>query len=81
MDLGVPENADANFSVTTVNGSITSEFPELQAKREFPVGNNLKGRLGNGSGHVEISAVNAAIRFLKITALSQSTNTALSIVH
>jgi tRNA A-37 threonylcarbamoyl transferase component Bud32 len=82
IDLGVPTNADASFSVTTVNGSITSEFPELQARREFPVGNNLKGRLGSGSGHVEIRAVNGRIAFLKnATVMSQMTNSFLSIAH
>jgi tRNA A-37 threonylcarbamoyl transferase component Bud32/TM2 domain-containing membrane protein YozV len=65
ISLGVPANADANFSVTTVNGSISSEFPSLQAKKEWPVGNNLKGSLGNGDGSVKVNAVNGTIKFLK----------------
>jgi DUF4097 and DUF4098 domain-containing protein YvlB len=75
IELGVPRDADANFSVSTVNGSIASEFPGLRAAREFPVDNNLKGNLGNGDGRVKISAVNGIVRILKITAVSQSTPT------
>ena len=63
--LGVPENADANFSVTTINGDISSEFPSLQAKKEFPVGNNLKGTLGHGGGSVKVDTVNGTVKFLK----------------
>jgi len=63
--LAVPENADAAFSVTTVNGSISSEFPSLQAKKEWPVGNNLNGSLGNGTASVKITAVNGTVKFLK----------------
>jgi len=65
ISLAVPENADATFSVTTVNGNISSEFPSLRAKKEWPVGNNLNGTLGNGDGSVKINAVNGTIRFLK----------------
>jgi serine/threonine protein kinase len=65
VELAVPEDADANFSASTVNGSITSEFPALKAKKEFPVGNNLKGSLGNGSAIVKASAVNGSIKILK----------------
>jgi hypothetical protein len=65
IELAVPENTDAKFSVSTVNGGITSEFPSLQPKKEFPVGNNLNGTLGNGAGSVKVSTVNGSIKFLK----------------
>ncbi len=61
----MPEDADANFSVTTVNGNITSDFPSLQAKKEYPVGNNLNGSLGQGRASVKATAVNGTIRFTK----------------
>jgi len=65
IELGVPEDADADFSVTTINGNISSEFPSLQAEKEFPVGNKLNGRLGSGGASVKANAVNGTIRFLK----------------
>ena len=63
--LGVPDDTDAKFSVTTVNGSIRSEFSSLQPKKEFPVGSNLEGALGDGGGSVKVKAVNGAIKLLK----------------
>ena len=63
VELALPDDADANFSVSTINGSITSEFPSLKAKKEFPVGNNLKGSLGNGSASVKVGTVNGGISF------------------
>jgi len=68
--LGVPDNADAEFSVNTVNGGITSGFPALQAKREFPLGNNLKGSVGRGDANVKVNTVNGAIKILKIQTAS-----------
>jgi hypothetical protein len=65
IELALPENASANFSVTSVNGSIASEFPQLKAKKESPVGNNLNGRLAAGEGKVQISVVNGSVHLLK----------------
>jgi TM2 domain-containing membrane protein YozV/predicted Ser/Thr protein kinase len=65
FELTVPEDSDAHFSVDTVNGDITSEFPPLKAKKEFPVGYNLNGELGKGSATVKVSAVNGVIKILK----------------
>jgi hypothetical protein len=76
FELVLPEDADANFSVSTVNGSITTEFPSLKAKKEFPVGNSLKGSLGNGSATVKAKAVNGRFKILKrLTAEQPLTNT------
>jgi len=65
VELAVPEAASANISVSTVNGQITSEFPALKPKKEFPVGNNLDGSLGQGGAAVNISAVNGTVKIVK----------------
>jgi len=72
LELTLPEAADANFSVSTVNGGISSEFPGLKPEKEFPVGNNLKGSLGHGSASVNVTAVNGSVKFLKAPAVSQT---------
>ena len=59
----LPSNADAQVSASTLNGGISSEFASLVVKKEFPVGSNLKGKLGNGGAHVKASTVNGGIRF------------------
>ncbi|MCE0498924.1 MAG: DUF4019 domain-containing protein [Methylacidiphilales bacterium] len=65
LQLAVPENADANFSASTVNGGISSEFPSLQVKKEFPVGSDLNGVLGNGGATVKATSVNGSITIMK----------------
>jgi predicted Ser/Thr protein kinase len=75
LELAFPEAADASFSVSTVNGSISSEFAALKPEKEFPVGNKLNGSLGRGSASVKVTAVNGAVKFLKAPMASQtSTN-------
>jgi len=63
--LSVPDDANANFSVSTVNGGITSEFSSLPVKKEFPVGNRLNGSLGQGDASVKIDTVNGAVKIQK----------------
>jgi len=65
IELTLPDGADASFSVSTVNGAITSEFPSLEAKKEFPIGNTLRGSLGAGAATVKVSTVNGPIKILK----------------
>jgi len=63
----LPANADAEVSASTVNGGMSSEFSALVVKKEFPVGSNLKGKLGNGGASVKASTVNGRINFRKGT--------------
>jgi len=65
LELTIPEDANATFTVSTVNGNVTSDFPGLQPKKEFPVGNNLNGSLGHGGAKVKADAVNGTIKILK----------------
>ncbi len=65
IELALPDDADAKFSVSTLNGSITSEFPSLKVKKEFPVSKNLKGSLGHGGATVKINTVNGGVKILK----------------
>ena len=63
----LPAGADAEVSASTVNGGMSSEFSALVVKKEFPVGSNLKGKLGNGGASVKASTVNGRINFRKGT--------------
>ena len=66
IELALPENADAHFSVNTLNGSFSSEFPSLQPeKKDPPSGPDLSGSLGNGSAAVKATGVNATIKIRK----------------
>jgi tRNA A-37 threonylcarbamoyl transferase component Bud32 len=65
LEAILPSNADAEVSASTLNGGISSEFASLVVKKEFPVGSNLKGKLGNGGAQVKASTVNGGIHFRK----------------
>jgi serine/threonine protein kinase len=63
IEVTLPADADATVSANTVNGGISSDFPALTVKREFPISSHLNGTLGNGSARVHAVTVNGAIHF------------------
>ena len=60
INLGLPASPNADISVSTVNGGITTDYP-LQVKGKF-MGHHLDGTLGSGGTHIEISNVNGSVR-------------------
>ena len=60
VTIAVPPEANADVSANTLNGGINSDF-SLQAKRHFPVGQNLDGKLGGGGPAIKMSTVNSGI--------------------
>ena len=60
INLGLPASPNAEVSVSTVNGGITTDFP-LQVKGKF-MGHHMDGTLGNGGTRIEISNVNGSVR-------------------
>ena len=60
INLGLPASPNAEVSVSTVNGGITTDYP-LQVKGKF-MGHHLDGTLGSGGTHIEISNVNGSVR-------------------
>jgi predicted Ser/Thr protein kinase len=65
LELALPTNASAHFSVDTLNGGISSEFASLVGKRQGPVGSKLNGQLGTGAARVTINTVNGGVSFIK----------------
>jgi len=61
IEVILPADADADVSVDTVNGHITSEFPSLIVKKDFPIGQHLKSTLGKGGANVKAYSVNGSI--------------------
>jgi len=59
INLGLPSSPNADVSVSTVNGGITTDFP-LQVQGKF-VGRRVEGKLGNGGTRIEISNVNGSV--------------------
>ena len=59
INLGLGSSPNADVSVSTVNGGITTDFP-LQVQGKF-MGRHLDGKLGNGGTRIEISNVNGSV--------------------
>jgi DUF4097 and DUF4098 domain-containing protein YvlB len=57
--LGLPSSPNADVSVSTVNGGITTDFP-LQVQGKF-MGKHIDGKLGSGGTRIEISNVNGSV--------------------
>ena len=57
--LGLPSSPNADVSVSTVNGGITTDFP-LQVQGKF-MGKRIEGKLGNGGTRIDISNVNGSV--------------------
>lgn len=60
VTLALPPDANADISADTVHGGISSDF-SLKAKKNFPIGQDLHGKLGEGGPAVKISTVNGGI--------------------
>jgi len=61
VTIALPPDASAEISADTVHGGISSDFP-LQSKKNFPIGQDLHGRLGDGGPTIKMSTVNGGIR-------------------
>ncbi|HUA38592.1 MAG TPA: protein kinase [Candidatus Sulfopaludibacter sp.] len=63
IEATLPSNANAEITANTINGGMSSDFPELVVKKQFPLSKDLKGTLGNGAATVKVSTVNGSIHF------------------
>ena len=59
--IALPPEANADVSAHTLNGGISSDF-SIQAKKRFPVGQNLDSKFGQGGPPIKLSSVNGGIR-------------------
>lgn len=59
VELDLPANANADLDVTTLNGGISGDVP---VKKNWPVGKEVKTRLGEGGAKIHASTVNGGLR-------------------
>jgi DUF4097 and DUF4098 domain-containing protein YvlB len=59
VNLLLPQSPNAEVSASTVNGSISTDFP-LTVKGHW-IGKNMSGTLGSGGVHIELGNVNGSI--------------------
>jgi DUF4097 and DUF4098 domain-containing protein YvlB len=63
ITLTLPGAFDAELDATTLNGSITADFPITVTGTVSP--RRLRGRIGNGGRELTLSTVNGSIKLLK----------------
>jgi DUF4097 and DUF4098 domain-containing protein YvlB len=59
VELELPPGANADLSASTVNGGISGDVP---VKKNWPIGREVKARLGGGGTKIQVSSVNGGVR-------------------
>jgi hypothetical protein len=57
----LPAEPNVRVNGETLNGSVSSDYPELVVKKEFPVGKHLNGSVGDGGCNLRVKTVNGAV--------------------
>jgi DUF4097 and DUF4098 domain-containing protein YvlB len=69
LSLGVPENANATFTIRTYQGSFSTDLPlEGVSRADIQRGRRVSTTLGNGSADVSLETFGGAIRVRRGTA-------------
>jgi hypothetical protein len=61
ISVTLPVEPNVRAEGETLNGSISSDYPEFVVKKEFPVGKHLNGSVGNGGCNLKLNTVNGAV--------------------
>src|SRR5882672_4659562 len=61
VSVTLPTDANAEISAHTLNGRISSGL-DLTAKKRWPIGTDLQGRLGKGGAQIHAETVNGSIQ-------------------
>ena len=66
VEVIVPVDTSADFSVETFSGSIQSDFGgEVERTSQYVPGKELEFSLGSGSGRIEVSSFSGSVRLIK----------------
>ena len=65
ITVTLPPEPNVRAKGETLNGSMSSDYPELVVKKEFPVGKHLNGSVGDGGCNLKVSTVNGAVAIKK----------------
>jgi len=66
VTVRAPASLDASISISTLSGTLKTDFPiEIQQRRYMP-GSSARGRLGSGTQNIVIRSVSGRVSLLKI---------------
>jgi tRNA A-37 threonylcarbamoyl transferase component Bud32 len=71
VTVTLPAQPNVRAKGETLNGSITSDYPELTVKKDFPVGKHLNGSMGDGACALKVNTVNGSVTIKKAEAVRQ----------
>jgi DUF4097 and DUF4098 domain-containing protein YvlB len=69
VELALPADLNADLSASTVNGRITTDL-SLPVKKNFPIGQELRGQVGRGGPRIRANVVNGNIQLRRPDAAS-----------
>jgi DUF4097 and DUF4098 domain-containing protein YvlB len=66
VTVRAPASLDASISISTLSGTLKTDFPiEIQQRRYMP-GSSARGRLGSGTQNIVIRSVSGRVSLLKM---------------
>lgn len=65
IELRMPSDLNADVKFSSVNGQMSSEFPELSVSNGWPVGHNAHGTIGKGGRSLRVDTVNGSVDLKK----------------
>ncbi len=65
VELQMPDDLSADVKFSSVNGEMTSEFPQLTISNGFPVGHSASGTIGKGGRSLVVDTVNGNVDLKK----------------
>lgn len=63
--LTLPADANADVKAESLNGGIRTDF-DLALKKNWPIGKDLKGKIGAGGSNIDIETVNGGIEIRRL---------------
>ena len=65
IELDMPDDLSAEVKFSSVNGQMSSEFPQLAVNNGFPVGHSARGTIGKGGRSLVVETVNGNVDLKK----------------
>jgi len=66
VNVRAPANLDADIEMSTVSGSLKTDFPIEVQERRYGPGRSAHGRLGNGANNLRITTVSGRVSLTRL---------------
>jgi hypothetical protein len=65
VNVTAPADLDADVEMSTISGSLKTDFPVEVIEKRYGPGRSARGRLGAGSHNLRITAVSGRVSLVK----------------